>query len=155
MRRVTVLSIMFVLSVIASGFADTSIKAEVDKLKLSTDEALSYKLTISSTDKRLPVPQVPSFKGFNQLSQSESSNMSFVKNTIETILIYEFILVPTGEGKFKIEPSSIRLKDKTISSDSFEIEVTLGKVKPEAPAETKPAVPEENLPDSEEPQVTL
>ncbi len=145
MKRIVVLSIIFVFLFIAHAFADTSIKAEIDKLKLSTDETLTYKLTITSTDKRLPEPQIPSFDGFSVLSQVESSNMSFEKNGIKTTLIYEFILVPDDVGKFKIGPSSIKIRNKAISTDSFEIEVTQGKAKPQAPPESKP----------EEPQVTL
>ena len=155
MRKIAFLTIIFVFLFIAHAFADTSIKAAVDKLKLSTDETLTYKVTIISTDKRLASPQIPSFKGFSVLSQVESSNMSFVKNEIKTTLIYEFILVPTDVGKFKIDPSSIKILNKTLSTDSFEIEVTLGKIKPQAPPEQKPTPPEQGQPESEEPQVTL
>ena len=145
MKRIAVLSIIFVFLFIAHTFADTSIKAEINKLKLLTDETLTYKLTITSTDKRLPEPQIPSFDGFSVLSQVESSNMSFEKNGIKTTLIYEFILVPDDVGKFEIGPSSIKIRNEAIPTDSFKIEVTQGKAKPQAPPESKP----------EEPQVTL
>jgi len=155
MRKISLFTVIFSFLFLASAFADTSIKAEVDKLKLSTDETLTYKLTIISTDKRLPASQVSGFDSFSVLSQIESSNMSFEKNGIKTTLIYEFILAPTDVGKFKIAPSSIKIGNKNLSTDSFEIEVTQGKAKSQAPPESKPAVPEQGQPESEEPQVTL
>lgn len=145
-NKIKVFIIIFTFLFIASASADTSIKAEVDKPKLSTDETLTYKVTIASTDKKLPAPQIPNFEGFNVLSQVESSNMSFAKNEIKTTLIYEFILAPASAGKFKIDPSSIKIKNKAITTDSFEIEVTQGKIKPP---------PKQGQPESEEPQITL
>ncbi len=139
----------------ATVFAETSIKAEVDKTRISTDEILTYKLIITSTERKLPAPQVPKFEGFAVVSQAQSSTITSVKSNIKTILVYAFILAPIDIGRFKIGPSLIKIKNKTYSTDTFEIEVTQGKVKPKVPAEKKPSVPEESLPESEQPQITL
>lgn len=147
--------VLFVFFFTISAFAQTSIKAEVDKTRISTDELLTYKLIITSSEKQLPPAQIPRFEGFSVVSQAESSTVSFVKSTIKNILVYAFILVPKDTGKFKIEPSIIKIKDKTYSSDTLEIEVIQGKAKPKAKPEQKPSQPEETQPESEEPQVTL
>lgn len=140
---------IFIFLFTATALAETSLKAEVDKASITTDEAITYKLTIDSTDKNIPQPQLPKFAGFQVISQAQSSNISWLKNGIKTILVYNFILAPVDIGKFKIEPSSLKIKNKTYASDGFEIEVTQGKRKP------KPPLPEEPQPESEEPQVTL
>lgn len=129
---------------IRPAFAQVTIKAEVNKLKVSTDETLTYKLIIVSSETNLAQPQIPKFSGFNILSQSQSTTLAF-ENGLKTSLIYEFILSPTSVGKLKIDPSTIKIKDQLFSSEPFEIEVTQGKATPKIPLP----------PDSEEPQVTL
>jgi hypothetical protein len=127
----------------------------VDKTGITHDDTLTYKVTVTSSDRNLPPPQIPEFKGFYLLSQAQSSTLSFVKNEIKTVLEYTFILAPTDVGKFRIEPSTIKIKNKVYSSESFDIEVTQGKTKPQPKPEEKPGLPEELQPESEEPQITL
>ncbi len=134
---------------------DLSIKAEVDKTSLSSDENLTYKLIITSSEKKLPSPQIPKFAGFNVISKAQSSTISFAKSEIKTIVVYAFILAPSDIGKFKIEPSTIKVNDKTYSTQEFEIEVTKGKGKPQPKPEKKPALPKEIQPPTDKPQVTL
>lgn len=143
------------LSSVALAFTETSIKSEVDKKSITTDENVIYKLTITSTDKNIPQPQLPKFTGFVVISQVQSSNISLVKGGIKTILVYAFVLTPIVIGKFKIEPSFIKVKNKTCSTDTFEIEVTQGKRKPNPPQKEGLPLPEKPPSESEEPQVTL
>ncbi len=138
--------ILFILFVSTNSFAETSIKAQVDKASITTDDLLTYKITITSTEKKLAEPKVPDFKGFSVESISQSSSMSFAKNDINTALVYTFILAPDDTGKFQIGPSQITIKGKTYSSEAFEIGVKQGKAKPQA----LPIQPE-----SGEPQTTL
>jgi hypothetical protein len=126
-------------------FAETTIKAEVDKTSITTDDTITYKLTITSTEKKIPQPQLPGFESFSVLSQSQSSTLSFAKSNVETALTYAFVLAPTDVGKFKIEPSHVKSGGKTYSTQSFEIEVTKG----------KSPLPPAAQPETEEPQFTL
>jgi hypothetical protein len=154
-NKTLVITLLLIFSACIKAFAETTIKAEVDKLSITLDETVTYKLIIGSTEKRLPEPTVPDFAGFNVISQAQSSTISFVKGGIQSVLVYAFILEPQAVGKFKIKPSLIKVKNKTISSAGFEIEV-----KPEKPGtkkapEEKPAPLPEAPPESQEPQVTL
>jgi hypothetical protein len=134
-------------------FAQTCVKAEVDKTTLTQDETITYKLIITSSEDKLPQPEIAAFNGFDVISQAQSSTISFVKGTARTNLVYAFILAPTKAGKFKIGPSSIRIKNKTYSTDSFEVEVK-GEIIPER--KPKQPIPGENQTESEEvPQYTL
>ena len=132
--------------------AEISLKAEVDKLALSTDQALTYKLTINSTEKQLPQPQFPKLESFSVVSQTQSSNISFEKDGIKTAVVYAFTLVPLKAGKFKIPSSQLKINGKVYQSESFDIEVTQGKANLKPPQEQ---APEETPPESEEPQYTL
>ena len=151
MRKTFVLSLFFVFLFIASALAETKIKAEVDKAKLSTDQGLIYKLTITSSMSNVPLPVLPKFADFFIISQAQSSSISFIQGGAKSILVYTYILAPQNAGKLKIESSKITIEGKPYSSEEFGIEVTQGKKKPLAP----PSKPQEDLPDSEEEQVTL
>lgn len=151
MRPRAILLAVLLSLFLSTALAETEIKAEVDKAKLSTDEALSYKLTVTSSANRLPVPTLPKFAGFYLISQAQSSSISFEQAGVKSSLVYTFILAPQNSGKFKIEPTKITTEGKTYSSAEFEIEVTEGKAKPKSP----PVNPQETPPESDEPQVTL
>jgi hypothetical protein len=144
MKRAIIYNIIFIFLSSALAFAQIHIKAEVDKTSISTGEVLTYKLTIASTEKNTPPPQIPEFKGFNIISQAQSSTISLSGKDTQTIVVYAFILAPQDTGKFQIEPSKINLAGKTYYTDSFEIEVT----------EPLP-LPEESIPESEQPKITL
>ncbi len=146
---------LFILVSTISAFADISIKAEVDKTTITTDETLTYKLSITSTEKNIPQPQIPKFTGFNAISQAQSSSFSYSTSGPRSILIYAFVLTTTDIGKFKIEPSVIKIKDKTYYTDAFEIEVTHGKSEPKTPSKPELPLPKEPPSESGQPQFTL
>lgn len=147
-------TILLILFLPTGVFAqDFSIKAEVDKIKITTDDSITYKLIITSSAKKIPRPTLPKFEGFRGISNAQSSTISFVKGGVRGILVYAYILVPKDIGKFKIEPSQIKLEGKTYSSEAFEIEVIQGKAKPQIPPQEKPLLPKETPGESE--QTTL
>jgi len=148
-----ILTAIFILFATAAS-ADTSIKAGVDNKSITTDDSIAYKLTISSLEKEIPSPQLPGFDGFYVISQTQSSSISFAKGGTMTELVYIYLLVPKEIGKFKIEASKIKIKNKDYSSEVFEIEVTQGKSRPGVPPEEKPYLPQD-LSDSKESQITL
>lgn len=143
MRSAFIFSMILLFALAGSGLAEaeTLISAQVDKASITTDEALTYKITIESADKRLPAPTVPKFKGFDVISQAQSSNFSLGKGAVKAVMVYTFILAPREAGKFNIESVSLKIGNKTYSTPSFEIEVTPGKPKPKT--QEIPALPED------------
>ena len=137
------ITIALILLFSGSSWVDIEIKAQVDKNKLTTDELLTYKLTVASATSAIPRPILPKFEGFSIVSQAESATVSLVKSRIKKIIVFAFILAPNNPGKFKIEPSQIKLEGKAYQTDAFDIEVTQGKNKPIPP------------PQEEVPQTTL
>jgi len=157
MKKTIILSIIFASLFIAAAFAKTSIKAEVDKTIVTTDNSITYKLIITSLEKNIPTPQLPKFTGFKVISSAQSSSVTFTKGNVKTTIAYVFVLAPGGIGKFKIEPSTIKIRNETFSTADFEIEAKQGKPKPKAEPEQKPPQPEEIQPEEteESPQITL
>jgi hypothetical protein len=155
MKKILVLLAIFILFA-SLAFAQTLLKAQVDKISITTDETLTYKLIITSSAKRIPQPKIPKFEGFYLLSNAETSQISISSGTQKTLVVYVFILAPKGTGKLKIEPSTIEIEGKNYASDAFQIEVKQGKVKPlKKKPEQKPALPQVPQPKTEEPQYTL
>jgi len=155
MKKTPFFLIIFIFLFLGTSFAETSVKAEVDKAKITTDEKLTYKLVITSSETKVSQPALPKFNGFTVLSQAQSSTMSFLKGGAKTILVYAFVLAPNEVGKFKLEPAVIKVKEEVYSTAAFEIEVTQGKLKPKLSPEKKPSLSPESPPESAEPQVTL
>lgn len=155
MQKAIVLALILIFLFTARAFAETSIKAEVNRTKLTTDEALTYKLTIAYSARGIPEPELPKFAGFYIISQTQSSSISFFKRGSKATLVYAFILSPLDTGKFKIEPGSVTIEGKIYSSEAFEIEVTQGKTRTGTKPVLPPSRPEKSLPESEEPQYTL
>lgn len=142
--KFTLAAILFILLASTIAFAQPTIKAEVDKTSITADDNITYKLTVTSTEKKIPEPRLPKFEGFYVLSQVQSSAVSFAKSNIEATLVYAYVLAPKDAGKFQIEPSQITIKGKTYPSETFEIEVKQGKTKPRS-----------IQPESDEPQTSL
>jgi len=127
-----------------TAFADLSIKAEVDKTELTTDEALTYKLSIVFSGDEALVPEIPKFEDFSVISQAESTQFSFGEGMAEKTFIYSFVLMPKKKGEFTIKPTKIKINGREHSSDSFKIKVSPGKIKRQ-----------EIIPETDQPQITL
>lgn len=133
--------------------AEEVIKAEVDKQDISQDQTLTYKITISAQG-NITAPQFPKFTGFKVLSQVQSSEISVVKGGVTSVMVYAFILMPNVPGTIKIEPATIKIKDKTFLTDGFEIHVNPSrKAVPSTPGQEVPLP--RTFPYSEESQTTL
>ena len=151
MKKLLILTSLFLFFSFTRALAQTTLKAQVDKTHITTDDTLTYKLTIDSEGKDVSQPKLPSFAGFEAVSQVQSSQISFENSGAKAVVTVTIILVPLNAGKFKIEPSQIKIKGKTYQSKSFDIEVAQGKTNPKPPQEQVP----EALPEFEQPQYTL
>jgi hypothetical protein len=157
MKKIIILSVIFACLFIKSTFAQATIKAEVDKTSLTTDEVITYKLIITSQEKNIPDSQLPKFTGFKIISSAQSSSVTFVKGSMKTIAVYALVLLPVDSGKLKIEPASIKINNETFSTDAFIVEVRKGNAEPKAGLKEKPSLPQETQPQEtdELPQVSL
>ncbi len=152
MRKITALLAFFLLVFSIRAFAEITLKTAVDKKNITTDETVTYKLVITSTQQNIPAVRLPEFKGFKVLSQAHSSTASFMQSKVKTILVYAYVLAPEKTGKITIEPATLKLKNSTLSGEAFEIEVKQGKARPQPKTGQ---VPGQSRPESEMPQVTL
>lgn len=137
MKKAIPLVLFVMCSFLPLAFAEPVVRAEVDKKSLTTDEALTYKVFITSSGgEQISNLKLPGFEGFEIVSQSQSSTVVFEGEAAKTNLEYVLILVPLAKGTLKIPASSVKINEKIYSSESFTVEVTQGKLKPKlAPPE--------------------
>ena len=109
---------------LAQASAEVSVKAEIDKLKLSRDEVATYKVIIVSSEKEGPKLELPKFEAFKVVSQAQSSTFSFRGGKSVKQLVFIYILAPQQTGKLKIAPAVVKLKSETYPTAAFEVEVT-------------------------------
>lgn len=144
--RLVFVAILASLFLSTNVFADTSIKAEVDRYSLTLGQALTYTLSLSSSEKKVPVPEMPDFSGFDVLSSAQSTNISFVKGSVVTNMVYTFALLPVNMGKFKIAPCKIAIEGKAYATTEFEIEVTQPNPTAPEPSFQEPGLPKKETP---------
>ncbi len=131
MRKHLILVILLVFFLAFNLFAETSIKAEVSKKSITTDEAITYKIVISSSEKSIPTPQFPKLEGFQVISRANSTSFNFSANGVKNSFVFIFVLAPTKTGELSISPVTLKINNETYSTESFKIEVKQGKRKPQ------------------------
>lgn len=160
MRNTLLIALLAVIRLSSLAHADTSLSAQVDKLSLTTDDTFTYSLTITTSERNIPQPQLPAFEGLVIVSQAQSSSFSVARAETKSAVRYEYILAAPKPGKYKIGPSTIKIKNQVFSTSEFEVLVAEGKPSPIGPQEEL-ALPENNpspekeQPGSQQPQYTL
>jgi len=156
LKKILLLFLGFSLLFVSVLFAEVSLRCEVDKKNISTDEELVYKLIVNSSEKNIPAPKPPAFKEFDVISQAQSSTVVFTAGSVKNLLVCTYILLPLQPGKFKIEPSTVTIEGETYKSEEIEIEVLPGARRPDnQPQKNVKPFPEKDLPDAGGPQITL
>jgi len=144
MRRIVLLA---ALALTWGGvcFAETSMKAEVDKATITVDETVTYKLNVISSDRNVSQPAFPEFTRFDVLSQSQSSSFSFSEGGTKTMLVYVLVLFPRETGTLEIPAASLSADGTRVSSGKLSVRVTPGTGKFRRP-QPSPDAPKKRLP---------
>lgn len=151
MPKIIIFSILFSSIILSNCLAETSIKSDVNKQALSTDEALNYKVIVTSTENEVPTPEIPPFEDFLVLYKLQSTTINFVKNAVKKTIIFAFTLRPKKEGLLQIKPSSIKINDEIFKTETLKIKVTKGKLavpKGAPPTLEKKEKPQQKIPQS-------
>jgi hypothetical protein len=109
--------------------------ATVDKNSLSTDDALTLKVTISGQGNvnLLNPPKVDIPASFDKYDPKVSDNIEKNSNPLSGSRTFEYVLMPVEAGEQTIPPVEFSYFDadtktyKTVSSKAFNIHVTAGK----------------------------
>lgn len=117
--------------------AQSSIRVEVDRTTLSTDEQLLLSVIVTSESATLPDPDVSNLQDFVIISRSSSTQISIINGQMTAQGVYNYILQPLKSGTLFIPPIPVTVSGQIYQSDPLQIEVTVGS--------TAPPTPDENL----------
>jgi len=106
--------------------ADASLKAEVDRTELSTDDTLLLTLTLQTPDGSSPHLTLPAIDGFRVAGSSMSSQLSSVNGAMSSSTTYTYRLQPTSAGTFRIPKLTLDWNGQPLSTDGIDITVTPG-----------------------------
>ena len=101
---------------------DGSFTATVDKKRVTLSGTVQVSFTLTNAEGKNFKP--PSFADFSVLSgPNQSTNMQFINGAMSRSVSFSYYVRPNKEGNLKIEPATIIVGGKTISSNPVTIEV--------------------------------
>ncbi|MDP8203587.1 MAG: BatD family protein [Candidatus Tenebribacter mawsonii] len=115
-----------------------TIESYVDKTKIGVSDLLKFTIEISGEKVgNIATPRLPKIKNFENLgsSTSSSSNYSIVngKMTSEVTKSFTYSFRPNKTGNHLIPPITLKIKDKTYTTDPIHIKVLEGSTQPAPP----------------------
>ena len=134
--------IIFLLSLLLIGqflFAQQiEVESYVDRTKIGISDLVKYTIEISGEKiGNISTPKLPKIENFENLgsSTSSSSNYSIVngKMTSKVTKSYTYTLRPLKIGNHIIPPITIKIKDKSFTTDPIHIKVSEGSTQPAPP----------------------
>jgi hypothetical protein len=111
-----------------------AVKAEIDKTEALTNDAITYKLSISGTGnvQLLEVPRInfpPDFETYDPKVQTNVNNTDAGQSGKKT---FEYLLIPRHAGNFRIPPASMSYFDlqagqyRTLNTPEFNLVISKG-----------------------------
>lgn len=107
---------------LGAGDAEQTVKASVDKTKISTGELFTYSLLVEGVFSSLQVVP-PEFKDFKIASQSQSQSYSLSGKATQITVKLSYSLYAATAGEFTIEAASVLDKGKEYKSNSIIVSV--------------------------------
>ena len=118
----------------SGGVGRLSMKAEVDKTELKSNDPLTVKVTVSGIGnlQLLKEPVVKFPLDFDTYDAKRSDNTRLTANGLEGSVVFEYLAVPRHAGQFDIPPVEFIYYDtqskayKTLTSEGFHLDVAKG-----------------------------
>jgi len=114
--------IAFCFSSLGLFWGDNPISVEVNKREIKTGEVFSYTIKIEGIFQK-PNLNLPDFKNFNVVSQSQSKSYRQKKEGLMQTYVLKYFLFAPEAGQFTIKPAVLEDGDKTYKSKSITIKV--------------------------------
>jgi len=105
---------------------ELSIKGKVDKDHLTTDEALTFTVTISGESRQAPGAKLPSLEEFDVLSRANSFSFSTAAGKATFANSMSLFLRPKKAGALTIGPVVVNYNGKEYKTEPIKVEVKQG-----------------------------
>ncbi len=126
------LSVVALVTLLLAGvfalpvLAQSPVTAEVDRTRLSTDEALLLKISIDSSAGQATQPVLPALDGFELLGSSSGTQISIINGDMNMQATYSYSLHPIQIGQLVINPIAVQIDGQVYSTQPIMIEVSQG-----------------------------
>ena len=114
-----------------------SIRSEVDRTELTTDEVLTLTITVTGGNSILG-PLLPALENVNIVGRSTVSQTTIVDNRTTSELVHEYRLRPTIDGPLTIGAVRVTIDGQTYETDPITVQVHPGS---RQPTTSQPALP--------------
>jgi len=144
---VRIRSFFFILSLAASLTVQAAVSTAdqvkvavgVDKQTVYQDEEVSLNVKIFGVSGNIAAPRLPHFQAFDSFYSGRASHFTFVNGKSESLVAFNYVLVPKSAGIFKIEPIEVVIDGKIYKTEAIQIEVLA-----QSAASQVPAVPQQS-----------
>ena len=118
----------------SGGVGKFSMKTEIDKTELKTNDPLTIRVTITGTGnmKLMKAPEVKFTKDFDTYDVKVTDKTKLTTSGLEGSMIYEYLAVPRHQGKYHVPPVEFTYFDtkdkqyKTLTSEAYDLAVAKG-----------------------------
>ncbi|WP_294748741.1 BatD family protein [uncultured Prevotella sp.] len=118
----------------SGGVGKFSMKTEIDKTELKTNDPLTIRVTITGTGnmKLMKAPEVKFTKDFDAYDVKVTDKTRLTTSGLEGSMIYEYLAVPRHQGKYHVPPVEFTYFDtkekqyKTLTSEAYDLAVAKG-----------------------------
>lgn len=118
----------------SGGVGKFSMKTEIDKTELKTNDPLTIRVTITGTGnmKLMKAPEVKFTKDFDTYDVKVTDKTRLTTSGLEGSMIYEYLAVPRHQGKYHVPPVEFTYFDtkekqyKTLTSEAYDLAVAKG-----------------------------
>ena len=124
MKKIFLLTILFLFVTSISFAEDISISSNVDKNNIALDEQITLTVTVTGNISNIPKPQIPDLEGFSSYSAGRSQSISIINGQVSSSVTFTYILVPNDVGEYKLGPFTIDYKGSSYSSGPIDVSVT-------------------------------
>jgi len=137
MKKIVVILIIIIVSQLLLA-QKIEVESYVDRTKIGISDLVKYTIEISGEKVgNISTPRLPKFKNFENLGSSTSSSSSYSivngKMTSNITKSYTYTLRPLKIGNYIIPPITIKIKDRSFTTDPIHIYVTEGSTQPAPP----------------------
>jgi len=121
--KIKFLPFLLLLLVKISFAQNVSIDVSVNKNNIKVGEAFSYQIKVRVESKTPLEIIVPEFSDFKVISRKQVHSYKIRKGCIESVLSYNFILIPLQKGDFEIKGFKVKFESKEYKVEAVRIKV--------------------------------
>jgi hypothetical protein len=114
---------IFIFMICATALAlDISVKATVADNRVAMGSSLQYTITVRGVQDLQP-PVLPAFDGFDVRYVGPATRVSVINNSYSVEQAFNYVLVPTKEGKFNVPSVPVTVNGLTLTTEEVPVEV--------------------------------